>query len=319
MSCDISIIIPIFNEEKNIGILYSKILDTLKVTKKTYEIIFINDCSIDNSKKYLNNIADIDPNVKVIHFRRNYGQTTAMQAGFDTAKGDVIIPMDGDLQNDPKDIVNLLEKLDEGFDVVSGWRKFRKDNTLKRKIPSKIANWIISKLSGLKLHDFGCTLKAYKNIYIKGVRLYGEMHRFIPIYASWQGARVAEIVVEHHPRIYGLSKYGIERTLKVVLDLFVIRFMSKYSQTPMYVFGTFGIISFMLSLLCFLYMVYLKYIEHTSFILTPMPLLVVLFFLMGFLSILMGFIAEILMRTYFESQNKATYLISETKNIEEKE
>ena len=318
MNAELSIIIPIFNEEGNIKQLHEKLLSVMGKKSYNYEIIFVNDGSTDSSRQKLDAIAVEDEHVKIIHFKRNFGQTAAMMAGIDAANGDILIPMDGDLQNDPSDIPRLLEKLDEGYDVVSGWRNDRKDASIKRKLPSKIANWLISKISGVYLHDYGCTLKAYKKDVIKGVRLYGEMHRFIPIYASWQGGKVAEIPVTHHPRIHGQSKYGLERTLKVVLDLILVKFMAKYSQKPMYVFGGFGFLSIFLSFLCFALMLYYKFFGNKSFIETPLPMLTVLFFLMGFICILMGFIAEMLMRTYFESQGKSTYLIDYTCNFEDR-
>jgi len=314
----ISIIIPIFNEEGNIEQLYEELLKVMGKNPYNFEIILVNDGSTDSSRQKLDAIAEQDRNVKIIHFKRNFGQTAAMMAGIDATSGDILIPMDGDLQNDPSDIPRLLEKLDEGYDVVSGWRKDRKDASIKRNLPSKIANWLISKISGVYLHDYGCTLKAYKKDVIKGVRLYGEMHRFIPIYASWQGGKVTEIPVNHHPRIHGKSKYGLERILKVVLDLILVKFMAKYSQKPMHVFGGFGFLSILLSFLCFGLMLYYKFFGAKSFIETPLPMLAVLFFLMGFICILMGFIAEMLMRTYFESQGKTTYLIDYTKNFKDK-
>ncbi|MFC1798233.1 glycosyltransferase family 2 protein [Thermodesulfobacteriota bacterium] len=313
----ISIVIPIYNEIENLAPLIEKLWDWAKTHQGQYEIIFINDCSTDGCREKLNDLACKDAHIKVIHFRRNSGQTTALQAGFDHARGDIIVPMDGDLQNDPADIPKLLDKIEEGFDVVSGWRKNRRDNRIKRNLPSKAANWLISKISGVYLHDYGCTLKAYKRDIITDIKLYGEMHRFIPIYASWQGAKVSEIEVTHHPRIQGQSKYGLERTVKVILDLIVVKFLDKYSQKPMYVFGGFGIFSIVLSILCFGLMLYYKYFEAISFIQTPLPLLAVLFFLMGFISILMGFIAEIVMRTYFESQDKATYVVDHSCDLKE--
>ena len=318
MNAELSIIIPIFNEEGNIEQLHKKILSVMGKSSCNYEIIFVNDGSTDSSRQKFDAISEQDRNVKIIHFKRNFGQTAAMMAGIDAASGDILIPMDGDLQNDPSDIPRLLEKLDEGYDVVSGWRNDRKDASIKRKLPSKIANWLISKICGVHLHDYGCTLKAYKKDVIKGVRLYGEMHRFIPIYASWQGGKVAEIPVVHHPRIHGQSKYGLERTIKVILDLILVKFMAKYSQKPMYVFGGFGLFSVLLSFLSFALMLCYKFFGNKSFIETPLPMLTVLFFLMGFVCILMGFIAEILMRTYFESQGKSTYLIDYTCNFEDR-
>jgi glycosyltransferase involved in cell wall biosynthesis len=224
--------------------------------------------------------------------------------------------MDGDLQNDPRDVRRLIDKLDEGYEVVSGWRKDRQDSSLKRNLPSRVANKLISWISGVHLHDYGCSLKAYHRDVIKGVKLYGEMHRFIPIYASWRGARVAEIPVIHHPRIHGVSKYGLERVVKVVLDLLVVKFLAKYSTKPIYVFGGFGVTNFVISFLAGLYAVYLKVFDSTSFILTPLPLLCVMTFITGIMSILMGLLAELVMRTYYESQDKPVYLVKSTQNIE---
>jgi glycosyltransferase involved in cell wall biosynthesis len=225
--------------------------------------------------------------------------------------------MDGDLQNDPADIPKLLAKLDEGYDVVSGWRHDRKDHTLRRNLPSRIANLLISTISGVKLHDYGCSLKAYRRDVVKGVKLYGEMHRFIPIYASWEGGRVAEVPVTHHPRIHGESKYGADRVLKVVLDLIVVQFLARYANRPIYVFGTFGIGCIVVAFLAGSWAVYLKYFEHTTFIQTPLPLLVALLTVTGFMSILMGLLAEIIMRTYYESQGKDVYLVKSTANLDE--
>jgi glycosyltransferase involved in cell wall biosynthesis len=236
-------------------------------------------------------------------------------AGIDASSGSIIITMDGDLQNDPKDIKNLLSKLNEGYDVCSGWRKDRKDNHLKRNLPSRLANWLISKVSGVYLNDYGCTLKAYKRHVIENVKLYGEMHRFVPIYAVWQGAKITEIPVQHHPRIHGKSKYGSERAVKVVLDLLVIKFLEKYAKNPIYIFGGAGILFFLSSFFFFCLMIYYKIAGLKDFIQTPLPQLITLLGLMGFMSILMGFIAEILMRTYHESQNKSIYLVKYKRNL----
>lgn len=312
----LSITIPVYNEVENILILYQKLISSLDKLATPYEIIFINDGSIDNSESILKQLADKDNRIKVVNFRRNFGQTAAMMAGIDYAIGDIIVPMDGDLQNDPDDIAKLIEKLNEGYDVVSGWRKDRKDHSLKRNLPSRIANIIISKISGVHLHDYGCSLKAYRRDVIKGIKLYGEMHRFIPIYASWEGGKVAEIPVSHHARLHGKSKYGMERVLKVLLDLVVVKFLAKYANRPIYVFGGFGIISLSLSFFVSIYMVYLKLIHQVSFILTPLPLLAVTLFISGGMSILMGLLAEMIMRTYYEAQGKSVYLIKETLNID---
>lgn len=308
----LSIIVPIFNEQENIPILVPRIMAVMIELKREFEIIFINDGSTDSSEQVLNSVCN-DDRCKIINFRKNAGQTAAMMAGIDYAIGDVIIPIDADLQNDPKDIPKLLKKIDEGYDVVSGWRKNRKDNSLKRNLPSRIANSLISKISGVKLHDYGCSLKAYKKEVIKGVRLYGEMHRFIPIYASWQGAKVTEVVVNHYPRQFGVSKYGLERILKVVLDLIVVKFLAKYSSKPIYPFGFFAVLNFAISIISAAYSFFLKYFEQVSFIQTPLPLISLLSFSVGIISIMLGLVAEMLMRTYYESQDKRVYIIKNTK------
>jgi glycosyltransferase involved in cell wall biosynthesis len=237
-------------------------------------------------------------------------------AGFDRARGDIIIPIDADLQNDPADIPALVAKLDEGYDVCSGWRRRRRDNAIFRTFPSRVANFMIQAISGVRLHDYGCTLKAYRREILNEVRLYGEMHRFIPILAKWNGARVTEIPVNHRARRYGRSKYGLKRTVKVTLDLMVIQFIQAYFQRPIYVFGGFGLTSFLLSLLTFGGMLYYKYFGGKSFIETPLPLLTVLFALIGFVAIFMGFLAQITMMTYYESQDRKPYLIAYTRNVE---
>ncbi|MFP5238391.1 MAG: glycosyltransferase family 2 protein [Acidobacteriota bacterium] len=310
----LSIIIPLYNEEDNIAPLHARLQEVLGAMDTPYEIIMVDDGSKDGTAARLQELAQRDPRVKVIHLRRNFGQTPAMMAGIDAAEGDILIPMDGDLQNDPADIPRLLAKLAEGYDVVSGWRKDRQDHPLKRNLPSKVANFVISKISGVHLHDYGCSLKAYRKQIIKDVKLYGEMHRFIPIYATWQGAKVTEVGVTHHPRVHGVSKYGIDRTIKVILDLIVVKFLDTFAQKPMHLFGGFGLVSVFIAFLMFLLMLYLKIFADKSFIATPLPLVVTLFFLMGFMSIFMGLIAEILMRTYHESQNKPTYIVDKTRN-----
>lgn len=312
----ISVTVPIFNEEDNIQPLYHKLTPVLSALGRRWEIVFVNDGSTDSSASKLDALAAADRQVRVVHFRRNFGQTAAMQAGFDIARGNVIIPIDGDLQNDPADIPRLLAKLDEGYDVVSGWRRTRRDNALSRTLPSIVANKIISTISGVHLHDYGCTLKAYRRDVVKGVKLYGEMHRFVPIYASWMGARVAELGVAHHPRIRGKSKYGLNRIFKVMLDLAVIKFLSQYSQKPMHVFGGAGLVSFLLSIMTFSLALYLKLANGVSFVQTPLPLLSGMGILTGIMCILMGLLAELTTRTYHESQDKAVYSVRETRNIE---
>ncbi len=307
MSIAISVVVPVYNEELNIAQLYAGISNVLT---DSAEFIFVDDGSTDGTFARLREIAAQDKRVRLFRFPRNFGQTAALSAGIDHARGTVIVPMDGDLQNDPADIPRLLAKLDEGFDVVSGWRKNRQDS-LRRRLPSAIANSLISWISGVRLHDYGCSLKAYRRDVIKTVRLYGEMHRFVPIYASWQGARVAELPVMHHARTHGKSKYGLERTVKVVLDMIVVKFLASYSTKPIYVFGGFGLLSLFFSFLTFLWMLYYKFSGQKDFVQTPLPLVVVVLFLVGCLSVLLGLVAELTIRTYYESQGKRTYILRE--------
>ena len=314
-SLDLSVVVPVFNEADNIDGLYGQIKPVLESLGKTSEIIFINDGSTDGSGPRLDALC-ADPCVKVIHFRRNFGQSAAMMAGFDHAKGEVVISLDADLQNDPADIPLILEKLDQGYTVVSGWRKDRKDRTLTRKVPSFVANRLISALSGVPLHDYGCTLKGYRRQFIENLGIYGEMHRFLPVYAKWQGAKIAEIPVSHRPRVAGKSKYGLERTFKVLLDLLLIKFYDGYAQKPMYAFGFVGFSSFLVSLACFCAMIYFKFWGGKSFIQTPLPLLAVQFFLIGIICFLLGITTDLVMRTYFESQNRRPYMVSHTRNME---
>jgi glycosyltransferase involved in cell wall biosynthesis len=306
----LTITVPIYNEEQNIAPLYEKISAAMVKLGKSWELVLVDDGSSDNSPALLDELAARDPHVTIVHFRRNYGQTAAMMAGMDHARGDVIVPMDGDLQNDPDDIGRLLARIDEGFDVVSGWRKDRKDNAIKRNLPSRMANALISRVSGVHLHDYGCSLKAYKRDVLDGVKLYGEMHRFVPIYASWNGARVTEMEVTHHPRLHGQSKYGLERVLKVLLDLIVVKFLFRYSSKPIYLFGGFGFLSLLLAWIAGLWALGLKVFNGTSLIQTPLPLLSVFLAASGIVSILMGLLAEMLNRTYHESQDKPVYRIS---------
>ena len=312
----LSITIPLYNEAENIAPLYERLIGELERLGRPFEVIFVNDGSTDGSERALDALGVRDPRIKVIHFKRNFGQTAAMMAGIRYASGDIIIPMDGDLQNDPADIGKLLAKLEEGYDVVSGWRQDRKDHSLRRNLPSRIANLLISRISGVRLHDYGCSLKAYRKDVVKGVKLYGEMHRFIPIYASWEGGRVAEVPVRHHARIHGESKYGVDRVVKVVLDLIVVKFLAGYANRPIYVFGGFGIAAIGAALLAGMWAVYLKLFEGVSFIQTPLPLLVVMLVVTGGMSILMGLLAEIIMRIYYEAQGKAVYLVKGTSNLD---
>ena len=307
---ELSLFLPVLDEEENLRPMHAKIAAALDALGKTAEVIYVDDGSTDKSLEILKEIAASDERVRVVSLRRNYGQTAAMSAGIDAAKGDILIPMDADLQNDPADIARLLAKLDEGYDVVSGWRKNRQDKLISRKIPSQIANRIISWIGGVKLHDYGCSLKAYRRDVIQDVKLYGEMHRFIPIYASWAGARVAEIPVDHHARTRGKSKYGISRTLKVVFDLMTIKFMASYQTKPIYVFGSFGLIAFFLSVLSGIWAIVLKF-YGTSFIQTPLPVVTVVMLAISVQFFLMGLLAELSVRTYHESQDKAIYAVRE--------
>lgn len=312
----LSILIPTYNEQDNIEPLYEQLTGVLEPLSESHEIIFINDGSIDATEDRLNALAKRDKHVKVIHFRRNFGQTSAMMAGIDFASGDILIPMDADGQNDPADIPKLLDKLAEGYDVASGWRSDRKDHR-RRRIASRVANWIIARVSGVRLHDFGCTLKAYRRDVLTSTRLYGEMHRFIPIYATWEGAKVAEVQVNHHPRRHGKSSYGMERIVKVVLDLIVVQFLAHYSTRPIYVFGGIGLLSLAISFASGLWALYLKFWGGKDFVETPVPLFVVMAFITGIICILMGLLAEINMRVYYEAQGKASYLVKRTMNLDE--
>jgi glycosyltransferase involved in cell wall biosynthesis len=311
----ISVIVPIYNEQDSVVPLCNALFAVLDGIGTRFEVICVNDGSRDRSADELQKIASERKALKVVNFRRNYGQTAAMMAGIDYASGSIIVSIDADLQNDPRDIPALLAKMDEGFDVVSGWRKDRQDAAIRRNFVSRVANSIISKISGVRLHDFGCTLKAYRREVVKDVRLYGEMHRFIPIYASWMGARVCEIPVRHHARKFGKSKYGLERILKVILDLVVVKFLDQYLVKPIYVFGGFGLLSLMISFLLGLLMIWLKYVEGVSMIQTPLPLLATLTFLVGAQSILLGLIAEIQVRTYFEARERRAYAVRDTVNF----
>ena len=308
---ELSLFLPVLDEEENLRPMHAKIQSALDSLGKTAEVIYVDDGSTDKSLAILKDIAADDDRVRVISLRRNYGQTAAMSAGIDAANGEILIPMDADLQNDPADIARLLKKLDEGYDVVSGWRKNRQDKLVSRKIPSQVANRIISWIGGVPLHDYGCSLKAYRREVIQDVKLYGEMHRFIPIYASWAGARVAEIPVDHHARTMGKSKYGISRTIKVVFDLITIKFMAEYHTKPLYVFGAFGMIAFAIAMVAGLWALVLKIVEGVSFILTPLPIIAVVMLAISVQFFLMGLLAELLVRTYHESQDKPIYAVRE--------
>src|SRR4051794_23997614 len=313
-SPDLSVFLPVFNEEPNLLPLHAKLDEALKSLRRSAEIVYVDDGSSDRSLEILRELAAMDPRVRVVALRRNYGQTAAMAAGIDAARGKVLIPMDADLQNDPADIQRLLDKLDEGYDVVSGWRKNRKDKMVTRKIPSMIANRLISWIGGVPLHDYGCSLKAYRRESLQDVRLYGEMHRFIPIYASWAGARVAEIPVEHHARTMGKSKYGLSRTVKVVFDLMTIKFMASYQTKPLYMFGFAGMTTFAIAFLCAVLALLMKFASwphHADFVQTPLPVLTMVMLVLGVQFFFMGLLAEMLVRTYHESQAKPIYAVRE--------
>jgi glycosyltransferase involved in cell wall biosynthesis len=310
----ISVVIPLFNEEQNVGALLDELFAELGKLGRTFEVICVDDGSRDRTFVELARIAAQRRELRVIRFRLNFGQTAAMSAGIEAARGDVIVPMDGDLQNDPADIGKLLAQLDNGFDVVSGWRRDRQDREFGRKRPSRVANRMISAISGVRLHDYGCSLKAYRREVLRDVKLYGEMHRFIPIYASWQGARVSEMVVNHRARRAGRSKYGLSRTFKVVLDLMVVKFLASFATKPVYVFGGFGLLSFACAAAAFFWALYYKLAGLKDFVETPLPLVTVLFTLVGALSLLMGLLAELVVRTYYESQGKRPYLVAEELN-----
>ena len=311
----ISLSVPVFNEQDAILPLFEKVRKVMDLHGLPWEVIFVNDGSVDGSAAILNDLASKYPQVKVVHFRRNFGQTAAMMAGFDYANGDIIIPMDGDGQNDPEDIPRMLAKLDEGYEVCSGWRKDRQDNALQRNLPSILANKLISTVSGVPLHDFGCSLKAYRAEVIKGVRLYGEMHRFLPIYAKWHGARISEIPVNHYARTSGKSKYGLERVLKVLLDLVTVKFLDKYMLKPMYLFGFWGLMFFAGSAFFTAWTFYMR-MQGYYFTSTPLPMMAVFSFMTGMICVLMGLLAEMITRTFHESQGKSIYLVRGTRNLD---
>jgi dolichol-phosphate mannosyltransferase len=316
----LSVFLPVYNEAENLPTLHRKIIEAMEKLGVSFEVIYVDDGSTDGSLAILRQIAAADARARVIGLRRNYGQTAAMAAGIDAARGAILIPMDADLQNDPADITRLLAKLEEGYDVVSGWRADRQDAFITRTLPSRIANWLISKIGGVPLHDYGCSLKAYRREVIKDVNLYGEMHRFIPIYASWAGARVTEIPVQHHPRIAGKSKYGLSRMVKVIFDLVTIKFMAQYLTKPIYVFGSAGLLAFAISLFAAFWACLMKFASwphHADFIQTPLPVLAMVMLVLGIQLFLMGLIAEMSVRTYHESQGKPIYTVRTRINFEE--
>lgn len=315
---NLSLIVPVYNEQENLPMLFKAIDQTMRSLGKTWEVVFVDDGSHDDSLSILKQRAEEDPeHVRVISFRRNFGQTAAIAAGLDHSQGDIIVLLDADMQNDPADIPMLLAKLDEGYDLVSGWRKNRKDNALTRNFPSMLANKLISWVTGVELHDYGCTLKAYRRPVLEGFRLYGEMHRFIPVFANSVGARITEVIVNHHPRRFGKTKYGLERTVKVILDLFTVKFLISYASKPIYLFGGTGMGLMVISAIIMAYL----FVRRIFFLVTvtgsPLFQTSVMFFILGFQSMLMGLIAELLVRTYHESQRKPTYTVRTKINLDE--
>ena len=310
---DLSLVIPVYNEEENLQPLFEAVHAALDPLPQSWEMVLVDDGSSDGSLGVLRSLVDRDPaHVRVIAFRRNFGQTAAIAAGIDHSSGETVVLLDADLQNDPADIPLLLAKLDEGYDVVSGWRKDRQDTYLTRTLPSNLANWLISTVTGVHLHDYGCTLKAYRREVLSGFRLYGEMHRFIPVFAHSIGAKIGELAVRHHPRRYGRTKYGLERTMKVVLDLFTVKFLLDYSSKPIYLFGGAGLVLIAMSFIGLLLLLIRRIAIGTPVLTSPFFIIGVMLAILGFLSILMGLIAELLVRTYHESQEKPTYRVRET-------
>jgi len=317
-SVDVSVVIPIYNEEESIPHLIKKVREALENLGKTWELILVDDGSEDKSTELIATECEKDQRIKFIQFRRNFGQTAATAAGFHYASGAVVVPMDGDLQNDPRDIAMLLEKLDEGYDVVSGWRKDRQDTFINRKLPSVIANRLIAWVTGVKLHDLGCSLKAYKKEIVDEIRLYGEMHRFLPIIASWYGAKICEVPVTHHARQYGSTKYGIMRTVKVLLDLMTVKFLGSYSTKPLYPLGGIGFVGMGLSALLTLIVLFQKFALDVKVHRNPLMLVAVMFLIVGIQFIAIGLLAELLTRTYHESQRKPIYTIKKAVNLTKK-
>ena len=321
----LSVVVPVYNEEASLEALNADLMEAMQTLNRSFEIIYVDDGSRDRSFEILSGFAAADASVKVIKFRRNFGQTAAMTAGMDAARGAVIVPLDADGQNDPRDIARLLDKIDEGFDVVSGWRKKRQDH-IWRKIPSRVANGLISRVTGVPLHDYGCSLKAYRASILKDVALYGEMHRFIPAYAAMAGGRVTEIAVDHHPRLHGQSKYGFGRIQKVALDLLVARFLGKFEQKPIYFFGGGALRAWALGILLWLVAFGQKlsptfndwlggnYVSrHINS--NPLFYIGILLFVGGLQLLMMGLLAEMNMRIYYEAGGKSTYLVAETRNL----
>lgn len=309
MPPNISLVVPVYNEEDNLFPLYEKIVGALDSQQISWELILVDDGSSDQSLQRIIELTGRDPRVKGVELRRNFGQTAAMAAGFDEATGEFVVTLDADLQNDPNDIPMLLERAADGYDIVSGWRKNRQDAFVSRTLPSKMANQLISSVTGVFLHDYGCTLKVYRRDVLEGLHLYGEMHRFLPALVAQRGARIAELAVNHHPRLHGTSKYGIGRTFKVVLDLLTVKFLSSYATKPIYLFGGVGLLLLMGGFGITALMIYWKLVEEIDMILTPLPSAAALFLILGVHSLMLGLLAEMVIRTYHESQDKKIYLV----------
>jgi glycosyltransferase involved in cell wall biosynthesis len=307
----ISMVLPVFNEEESLVLLHQKITQTMDQEKWAYEIVYVDDGSQDGSARVIGELAEAHDMVKGVLLRRNFGQSAATAAGIDHASGDVIVIMDSDLQNDPADIPKLIERIEAGADIVSGWRKHRKDNMIIRNFPSWVANRLIRWVSGLRIHDLGCSLKAYRKEIIKEVKLYGETHRFIAIYANMIGGKVEEVAVQHHARKFGYSKYGLSRVIKVLLDLITLQYMLKYATRPIYFFGKLALFIIFLGLCSFGGLFIHKFVFHTSFVRSPFLLLTSMIFLVAFQTLITGLIAEILMRVYHESQEKPVYHVKQ--------
>lgn len=306
----ISVIVPLFNERDNVVELIDSVGESFVGSDVEFELLLVNDGSDDGTSELLERLGRDRPYLRVIELRRNFGQTAALAAGFDHASGDVIVPMDGDLQNDPADILRLVAKLDTGYDVVSGWRRRRKDMLIRRRLPSWLANRLIGFITGVRLHDFGCTLKAYRRELLKHMNLYGEMHRFIPAIAQRYGARVTELEVNHRERKHGRTKYGLSRTFKVVFDLVTVKFLGEFGTKPLHIFGSIGLVTGLGAMASGLVVLYQKFSDRqVDMSDSPLPLLTVLLLMMSVQFLLMGLLAEMMARTYHESQNKPTYVV----------
>jgi len=313
----LSVVIPVYEEEENLRDLQAKVLEGVSSVGDSYEIIYVDDGSRDGSFDVLKELAAEDKHVKIVRLRRNFGQTAALSAGFNHAQGDVIITMDADLQNDPADIEKMLTLIDEGSDVVSGWRRDRKDKFLTRRLPSMIASSLISKITGLRLHDYGCALKAYRKESLEDLQLYGDMHRIIPAYLSWNGFSVVEMEVQHHPRLRGKSKYGLSRTFKVILDVLTAKFLNDFGTRPVHLFGILGMMSMAGGVGAGVIVLLQRFMSDVFAHKNPILILAVFLFLLGMMFVMMGLLAELLMRTYYESQQKRTYLVSDRLNIDQ--